>query len=69
MIVVLMIQIPNNYAYNFYIELDPYTGFFLHTLGMQVALGSFTFLSGTGLYLQRSNKNINTFDKLFSFLR
>ncbi|MHA1966712.1 MAG: acyltransferase family protein [Candidatus Hodarchaeales archaeon] len=68
-IVVLMIHIPNNYAYNFYIELDRFSGFFLHTLGIDVALGSFTFLSGFGLYLQKTNRNINTFEKLSYFLK
>ena len=69
MIVVLMIHIPNNYGYNFYIELDRYTGFFLHTLGIDIALGSFTFLSGFGLYVQKSNREINSSEKLFAFLR
>jgi peptidoglycan/LPS O-acetylase OafA/YrhL len=69
MIVVLMIHIPNNYAYNFYVELDRFSGFFLHTLGIDVALGSFTFLSGFGLYLQKTNRNINTIEKLSHFLK
>ena len=64
-----MIHIPNNYGYNFYIELDRYTGFFLHTLGIDIALGSFTFLSGFGLYVQKSNREINSSEKLFAFLR
>jgi peptidoglycan/LPS O-acetylase OafA/YrhL len=68
-IVVLMIHIPNNYAYNFYIELDVFTGFFLHTLGINVALGSFTFLSGFGLYLNTNNRSIDTIEKLKIFLR
>ncbi|MHA2248184.1 MAG: acyltransferase family protein [Candidatus Hodarchaeales archaeon] len=69
MIVVLMIHIPNNYAYNFYMDLDVFTGFLLHTLGIPVAMGSFTFISGFGLYLQNSNRNINTSDKLITFLK
>ncbi len=69
MIVVLMIHIPNNYAYNFYIDLDVFTGFLFHTLGISVAMGSFTFISGFGLYLQNSNRNINTSDKLITFLK
>ena len=69
MIVVLMIHIPNNYAYNFYIELDRYTGFLLHTLGIDVALGSFAFLSGFGLYIQKSNREINSSEKLLTFFK
>ena len=64
-----MIHIPNNYAYSFYIELDAYTRFFLHTLGIDVALGSFVFLSGFGLYLQKNNREINSSDKLISFIK
>ncbi len=64
-----MILIPYNYAYNFYIELSAFMGFQLHTLGIYVALGSFTFISGFGLYLQRSNRSINTFEKLITFLK
>lgn len=69
LIIVLMIHIPNNYAYNFFIELDDYTGFLFHTLGVYVAIGSFTFISGFGLYLQSNNRNINTSDKLNTFLK
>lgn len=64
-----MVHIPNNYAYSFYIDLDYYTGFLLHTLGINVALGSFTFLSGFGLYVQKSNRNINNKEKIKIFLK
>ena len=50
-------------------ELDRYTGFFLHTLGIDVALGSFTFLSGLGLYIQKRNRGINNSEKLITFLK
>jgi peptidoglycan/LPS O-acetylase OafA/YrhL len=69
LIVVVIIHLPTNYGYNFYDELDDYTGYFLYTLGMYIALGSFAFLSGFGLFSQESNRNINTFDKLFSFIK
>ena len=69
LIVVTLIHIPNDYAYSFYIELDQYTGFLLHTLGIKVAMGSFVFLSGFGLYLNKNNRNINTFENLSAFLK
>lgn len=69
LIVVILIHIPNDYAYSFYIELDQYTGFLLHTQGINVAMGSFVFLSGFGLYLNKNNRNINTFKKLSTFLK
>ncbi|MBY8983423.1 MAG: acyltransferase [Candidatus Lokiarchaeota archaeon] len=69
LIVVILIHIPNDYAYSFYIDLDQYTGFYLHTLGIHVAMGSFAFISGFGLYLNKKNRNINTFEKLGAFLK
>ena len=69
LIVVILIHIPNDYAYIFYIELNQYTGFLPHTLGIKVAMGSFVFLSGFGLYLNKNNRNINTFEKLSVFLK
>ena len=68
-IVVTIIHLPNNYAYNFFMDLDAYTGFFFHTLGIDVALGSFTFLSGFGLFLQKNNRGINSIDKLNTFVK
>lgn len=67
MIVVLMIHIPNNYAYNFYVELSGHTGLLVHTLGIYVAMGSFTFISGFGLFLHSKNRNINSGEKLITF--
>jgi peptidoglycan/LPS O-acetylase OafA/YrhL len=69
LIVVILIHIPNNYAYPFFIVYSPYGGFLLHTLGIHVAMGSFVFLSGFGLYLNKNNRNINSTSKLFAFLK
>ena len=49
LIVVVMIHLPNNYAYNFYIELNSLTRFRLHTFGIYCAMGSFVFISGFNL--------------------
>jgi len=62
LIVVILIHIPNDYAYSYYIELEQYTIFLFHTLGIMVAMGSFVFLSGFGLYLNKNNRKINTFE-------
>ena len=69
LIVMILIHIPNDYAYSYYIESEPYTIFLFHTLGIKVAMGSFVFLSGFGLYLNKNNRKINTFEKLFTFLK
>ncbi|TFG02158.1 MAG: hypothetical protein EU542_05565 [Promethearchaeota archaeon] len=69
LIVVVLIHIPNDYAYSFYIGLDPYIGFLLHTLGIDIAMGSFVFISGFGLYLNKNNRNINTLSKASKFLK
>lgn len=69
LIVVILIHIPNNYAYPFYIDLSPYTGYLLHTLGIDVAMGSFAFLSGFSLYLKKDNRNINSPSRLKRFLK
>lgn len=69
LIVVILIHIPNNYAYPFYIELNQYTGFLLHTLGIDIAMGSFVFLSGFSLYLNKDNRNINSPSRLKNFLK
>ncbi len=65
----ILIHIPHDYAYNIYIEIDAFTGFLINTLGIHVAMGSYVFLSGFGLYLQKSNRNINTYEKLIIFLK
>jgi hypothetical protein len=69
LIVVVLIHIPNDYAYSFYMDLDPYIGFLLHTSGIDIAMGSFVFISGFGLYLNEDNRNINTSRKAFTFLK
>lgn len=69
LIVMILIHIPHDYAYNIYIEIDAFTGFLINTLGIHVAMGSYVFLSGFGLYLQKSNRNINTYEKLIIFLK
>ena len=69
LIVVILIHIPNDYAYSFYMELDSYTGYLLHTSGIYVAMGSFAFISGFGLYLNKNNRNINNLEKLSKFLK
>ena len=69
LIVVILIHIPNDYAYSFYMDLDSYLGYLLHTSGIYVAMGSFTFISGFGLYLNENNRNINNVEKLSKFLK
>jgi len=69
LIVIILIHIPNNYAYTFYIDLSQYTGYILHTLGISVAMGSFVFISGFSLYLSESNRKLNSKDKIKNFLK
>ncbi len=69
LIVVVLIHIPNNYAYPFAMDYTPYQGFLLHTLGIHVAMGSLVFVSGFGLYLNKNYRNINNTKKLFGFLK
>ncbi|MFX1241937.1 MAG: acyltransferase family protein [Promethearchaeota archaeon] len=69
LIVVVLIHIPNNYAYPFAMDYTPYQGFIFHTLGIYVAMGSLVFVSGFGLYLNKNNRSINNTKKLFGFLK
>ena len=69
LIVVVLIHIPNDYAYSFYMNLDAYTGFLLHTLGIDIAMGSFVFISGFGLYLHKNNRNLNKISNVSKFLK
>jgi len=69
LIVVLLIHIPQNYAYNFYMDLDLYGVFFINHIGIYVAMGSFVFVSGFGLYLNTNYRRINSREKLFTFLK
>ena len=41
----------------------------MHTSGIDVAMGSFVFISGFGLYLNKNNRSINTLEKLSTFLK
>ncbi|MHA1475066.1 MAG: acyltransferase family protein, partial [Promethearchaeota archaeon] len=69
LIVVIIIHIPNNYAYPFYMDLSVYMGYLLHTLGISVSMGSFVFISGFSLYLSKSNRNLNSKEKIKNFLK
>ena len=57
LIVVIVIHFPTAYTYPFFIHYSPYQGFLFHTMGIHVSMGSFVFVSGFGLYL---NKNYIT---------
>ncbi|NHJ26297.1 MAG: hypothetical protein EAX89_17090, partial [Candidatus Lokiarchaeota archaeon] len=69
LIVVLLIHVPQNYAYNFYMDLDLYGAFFVNNIGIYVAMGSFVFVSGFGLFLNTNYRKINSREKLLSFLK
>ena len=69
LIVIVLIHIPNNYAYPFYMDLSAYTGYILHTLGISVAMGSFVFISGFSLFLSENNRKLNSKDKIKKFLK
>ncbi|QEE17366.1 acyltransferase family protein [Promethearchaeum syntrophicum] len=69
LIVIVLIHIPNNYAYTFYMDLSQYTGYLIHTLGISVAMGSFIFISGFSLYLSESNRKLNSKEKIKNFLK
>ena len=68
LIVVIAIHIPISYAYNFYIELSQFGAFLVNNVGIYVAMGSFVFVSGFGLYLNPNNRKLNSSQKIFSFL-
>lgn len=69
LIVVFLIHIPLSYAYNFYLDLDQFEVFLVNNIGIYVAMGSFVFVSGFGLYLNPNNRNINSANKLLTFLK
>jgi len=69
LIVVIAIHIPLSYAYNFYLDLDQYGVFIVNNVGIFVAMGSFVFVSGFGLYLNPNNRKLNSPKKIFSFLK
>jgi hypothetical protein len=45
LIVVILIHIPNDYAYSYYIESEPYTIFLFHTLGIMFCSFKFCNIS------------------------
>ncbi|MFW9827725.1 MAG: acyltransferase family protein [Candidatus Thorarchaeota archaeon] len=69
LIVVIAIHIPLSYAYNFYVELNQFGTFLVNNVGIYVAMGSFVFVSGFGLYLNPNNRKLNSSKKIFSFLK
>lgn len=69
LIVVLLIHIPQSYAYNFYLDLDQFETFLVNNVGIYVAMGSFVFVSGFGLSLNPNNRNLTSSKKLLTFLK
>jgi len=69
LIVVILIHVPINYAYNFYNDLDQYGVFVVNNIGIYAAMGSFVFASGFGLYLNPNNREINSVKKGLTFLK
>ncbi len=69
LIVVILIHIPLSYAFNFYLLLDQFGVFVVNNVGIYVAMGSFVFVSGFGLYLNPNNRNLNSSKKILTFLK
>ena len=69
LIVVILIHIPLSYAFNFYLLLDQFGVFVVNNVGIYVAMGSFVFVSGFGLYLNPINRNLNSSKKILAFLK
>ncbi|MHA2428206.1 MAG: acyltransferase family protein [Candidatus Hermodarchaeia archaeon] len=69
LIVVILIHIPLSYAYNFYFDLDQFGVFLVNNVGIFVAMGSFVFVSGFGLYLNPNNRKLNSPKKILTFLK
>ena len=69
LIVVILIHIPLSYAFNFYLLLDQFGVFLVNNVGIYIAMGSFVFVSGFGLYLNPTNRNLNSSKKLLAFLK
>ncbi|MFX1577158.1 MAG: acyltransferase family protein [Promethearchaeota archaeon] len=69
LIVVILIHIPLSYAYCFYLDLDQFGVFLVNNVGIYVAMGSFVFVSGFGLYLNPNNRNLNSSKKILAFLK
>ncbi|MFX0079035.1 MAG: acyltransferase family protein [Candidatus Hermodarchaeota archaeon] len=69
LIVVVLIHIPLSYAYCFYVDLNQFGVFLVNNVGIYVAMGSFAFVSGFGLYLNPNNRNLNSSRKILAFLK
>jgi peptidoglycan/LPS O-acetylase OafA/YrhL len=69
LIVVILIHVPLNYAYNFYNDLDWYGVFVVNNVGIYSAMGSFVFASGFGLYLNPNNRRLGSTRKILTFLK
>ena len=69
LIVVILIHIPLSYAYCFYLDLTQFGVFMVNNVGIYVAMGSFVFVSGFGLYLNPNNRNLNSSSRIFTFLK
>ena len=68
LIVVMLIHIPNNYAYNYYIEIGGLARLRMHTFGIFVAMGSFVFISGFTLTLKMGKPKEKPPQSVGSFL-
>ena len=68
LIVIIFVHL-KDYGYSFYMEVDLYYIYFFNGLGIYVAMGSMVFLSGFGLFLNKNNRNIDSYGKLLSFLK
>ncbi|MFW9997503.1 MAG: acyltransferase family protein [Candidatus Odinarchaeota archaeon] len=69
LIVMILVHLPQNYAYNFYMELNVFEGQFLNALSVFCSVGAFVFLSGFSLHLQKQNRGIDSKEKLVTFLK
>ncbi|WP_371805224.1 acyltransferase family protein [Candidatus Lokiarchaeum ossiferum] len=69
LIVVVLIHIPNNYGYTFYMDFSTYTGYLFHTLGINNSMSAFVFISGFSLFLSKNNRNLNSRTKIGQFLK
>lgn len=69
LIVVLLIHIPQSYAYNFYLDFDQFEVFLVNNVGIYIAMGSFVFVSGFGLSLNPNNRNLTKAKNLLAFIK
>ena len=68
LIVIVVIHL-KDYGHSFLYDLDLYGVFYFNGLGIFVAMGSFVFISGFGLYLNQNNRKINCRERLIPFLK